>query len=68
MEKLGFHYNLTAKTLRTQKSNDIGLILPNITNPYYPEVARGVEDAAQKQGFSTFCAIRTEVRIRKEVT
>ena len=54
MEKLGFHYNLTAKTLRTQKSNDIGLILPNITNPYYPEVARGVEDAAQKQGFSTF--------------
>lgn len=54
MEKLGFHYNLTAKALRTQKSNDIGLILPNILNPYYPEVARGIEDIAQRKGFSVF--------------
>lgn len=54
IEKLGFQYNLTAKTLRTQKSNDIGLILPNIRNPYYPEVARGIEDKAQEKGLSVF--------------
>lgn len=70
IEKLKFQYNLTAKTLKTQKSNDIGLVLPNIRNPYYPEVARGVEDEAQKKSFSVFLCNtdRSEAKEREYIT
>ena len=36
--------NSMARSLVTKKTNTIGLILPDITNPFFPELARGVED------------------------
>lgn len=54
MKKLGFHYNMTASALRTKTTKNIGLILPTIINPFYPELARGVEDEARKAGFTVF--------------
>lgn len=54
MKKLGFHYNMTASALRTKTTKNIGLIIPTISNPYYPELARGVEDEARKAGFTVF--------------
>lgn len=53
-EKLGFVPNLVARTLRTGSSTGIGLLIPDITNPYYPELARGVEDAAFQVGYNVF--------------
>lgn len=52
VERLGFRSNMTARTLKTKSSSDIGLIIPNINNPFYPELARGVEDAANESGFT----------------
>lgn len=52
VERLGFRSNLVARTLKTKTSSDIGLIIPNINNPFYPELARGVEDAANEAGFT----------------
>ena len=54
MKKLGFHYNMTASALRTKTTKNIGLILPTIINPFYPDLARGVEDEARKAGFTVF--------------
>lgn len=54
VKKLGFHYNMTASALRTKSTKNIGLIIPTIINPYYPELARGVEDEARKEGFTVF--------------
>lgn len=42
----------TARTLRRQSSEVIGLIIPDIENPYFTEMARGVEDAASEAGYS----------------
>ena len=54
MMEVGFHYNMTASALRTKTTKNIGLIIPSITNPYYPELARGVEDAARREGLTVF--------------
>ena len=52
VKRLDFRSNLVARTLKTKSSSDIGLIIPNINNPFYPELARGVEDAANATGFT----------------
>jgi LacI family transcriptional regulator len=43
--ELGFRPNGLARSLRIQRSNTIALIIPDITNPYYPVLARGLDDA-----------------------
>lgn len=50
--ELNFTPNRTARTLRRQSSEVIGLIIPDIENPYFTEMARGVEDAASEAGYS----------------
>ena len=52
VDQLGFQYNMTASALRTKTTKNIGLIIPTIVNPFYPELARGVEDEARKAGFT----------------
>lgn len=52
--QLGYRRNQAASQLRSNRSNTIGLVIPDITNPFYPEVARGVDDAAQKMRYNVF--------------
>lgn len=51
VEKLNYKPNEVARSLYKGKSKLIGLILPDITNPFFPELARGVEDYLQKEGY-----------------
>ena len=51
-EQLKFTPNRTARTLRRQASELIALVIPDIENPYFTELARGVEDIASSAGFS----------------
>jgi LacI family transcriptional regulator, galactose operon repressor len=51
-EKLGFTPNKTARRLRKQSSEIIALLIPDIENPFFTALARGVEDRAQQSGFS----------------
>ncbi|MGE5551864.1 MAG: LacI family DNA-binding transcriptional regulator [Bacteroidota bacterium] len=44
IERLGYRPNGVARGLSTKKTKTIGLIISDITNPFFPEVARGVED------------------------
>lgn len=54
VKELGYRPNAVARNLANSTSNVIGLILPDITNPYFPIIARGIEDAAHRVGFSLF--------------
>ncbi|MEH7223232.1 LacI family DNA-binding transcriptional regulator [Bacillus sp. JJ1566] len=56
IKTLGYFPNAFAKNLVKNTSNVIGLVLPDITNPYFPTVARGIEDAAHRYGYSLFIA------------
>jgi DNA-binding LacI/PurR family transcriptional regulator len=44
MKELGYVYNRAAASLRTQHSDAVGVVLTNITNPYFAEFAAGVQD------------------------
>ena len=49
---LGFAPNRVARSLRKQQSSVIGLVIPDIENPFFTSLARGVEDAAQRTSLS----------------
>ena len=49
---LGYQRNSFARGLKTQISHCIGLIVPDITNPFYTNIARGVEDVAHTHNYS----------------
>lgn len=53
IEAEGYVPNALARALTTKETKVIGLILPDITNPFFTKVARGVEDSAAKYGYST---------------
>lgn len=44
--------NRTARSLRRRHSEMIALIFPDVSNPYFTEIARGVEDVARAAGYS----------------
>ena len=54
--QLQFTPNRTARRLRRRSSEVIALIIPDIENPFFTALARGVEDRAHESGFSAvFC-------------
>lgn len=62
---LGFSPNRVARSLRKQRSSVIGLIIPDIENPYFTSLARGVEDAAQQTNLSVVLC-NTDEDVEKE--
>lgn len=51
MEELGYRPNILARGLRRGESGTVGLIVPDVTNPYFAEIARSVEDACAERGY-----------------
>ena len=49
--KLNYQPNSVARALFHKTSNMIGLIIPDITNPFFPELARAVEDVSMIYGY-----------------
>lgn len=49
---LRFHPSQAARSLRSRKTHTIALILPDITNPFWTTIARGVEDTAMENGYA----------------
>jgi LacI family transcriptional regulator len=51
IEEIGFVRNGSARQLRAGNSRYIGLVVLDVANPFFTEVARGVEDAASEAGY-----------------
>lgn len=49
--RLGYVTNRAARSLRTRKSSTIAYVIPDITNPFYPEFVRGIEERADASGY-----------------
>lgn len=52
--ELGFRPNALARSLRLQSTQMVALIIPDITNPHYPMLARGLQDALVAHGYNAF--------------
>jgi LacI family transcriptional regulator len=54
IDELGYRPNALARSLVSGKSATIALIIPQITDPFFPEVMLGVENVARQHGYSVF--------------
>ncbi|WP_059105769.1 LacI family DNA-binding transcriptional regulator [Shouchella shacheensis] len=54
MEELNFEPSMFAAALTVKRSYTIGLLLPNLANPFFAEIARKIEDRAHERGYNIF--------------
>ena len=65
IEENNYVPNRVASSMVTKKTKTIGLVIPDIANPFFPELARGVEDRAKAKGYNViFC--NTDNDLEKE--
>jgi LacI family transcriptional regulator len=62
---LGYVPNQLAKGLVTRSTKTIGLVIPNISNPYYPEVEEGIEAYANSLGYDVLIS-NTKMSLERE--
>lgn len=67
-EELGYQPNRAARGLRSGVTGNIGLVIPDLENPYFAAMTKGVQDRARKSGYSVFIADSDEdVELEEEV-
>jgi LacI family transcriptional regulator len=54
VRELGYRPDHLVRSLRTQRSAIVALVIPDITNPFYPVLARGLEDSLSAAGYRMF--------------
>lgn len=52
VKKLDYTPNAVARSLQTRNTKTVGMLIPDIANPFYARVVRGVEDRLSKDGYS----------------
>jgi LacI family transcriptional regulator len=65
--ELGYTPNAVARSLRQSKTKTIGLIVPDNSNPFFAEIAKGVEDAGFDVGYSVILC-NSNAMIERELT
>lgn len=55
-ESLGYVRNLTARSLRVQSTMTVGVVIPDLTNPIFPPMVRGIENYLAKHGYTVLLA------------
>lgn len=53
---VGYQPNMVAKSLRTGRTNIIGMLVEDISDPFFASISRGVESIAYKDGYKIFFA------------
>src|ERR1700729_2598838 len=50
-EELGYRPNTVARSLRTRRSHSVGVLIPDLNNPLFPPIVRGIEDRLAAAGY-----------------
>jgi DNA-binding LacI/PurR family transcriptional regulator len=67
VKALEYQPNLLARGLAQRKSHTLAMLVPDIANPFFPEVVRGAEDAARAAGYTLVLASTDNDRSREEL-
>jgi LacI family transcriptional regulator len=63
-EQLGYRYNAVARALRTNRSNTIGMLVPQISNPFFPALVEAVERRLSREGLELLlCDSQRDVEV-----
>jgi LacI family transcriptional regulator len=65
MKELGYVYNMHAAMLRSQRSMTLGLVVTEVHNPYFAELAMTLEDAADRGNYAVFIGYSRDDPIRQ---
>ena len=64
-ERLGYRPNPVARSLRTRRSHTIGVLIPDLNNPLFPPIVRGLEDRLAEHGYVALLG-NTDADLTKE--
>jgi len=53
---LGYQVNPIARSLKTSRSETVGVLVPDLTNPLFPPIVRGIEDTLSDSGYTVLTA------------
>jgi LacI family transcriptional regulator len=65
-EELEYRPNVLARGLRTQRTHTVGLLVPDVTNPFFPPIIRGIEEVFAPAGYVLLIANTDNVAEREE--
>lgn len=65
--EMGYRPSSLARGLVTQRTATVGLVVPDIANPFFSQIARGVENVAYANGYNVFL-LNTDEDIDREMT
>lgn len=60
IERLGYRPNRLARALSLQASQTLGMVVPDINNPFFSEIVRGAEDEAWERGYALIISSTVE--------
>jgi LacI family transcriptional regulator len=63
--RLGYRPNPVARSLRTRRSHTIGVLIPDLNNPLFPPIVRGIEDRLGEHGYVALIG-NTDADLAKE--
>ena len=67
IKELGYRPNIVARSLKTQRTKTIGILIPDISSQFYPEIVRGAEDVANIYDYNVIlCNSDFDVEKEKE--
>ncbi|MDR7434139.1 MAG: LacI family DNA-binding transcriptional regulator [Armatimonadota bacterium] len=66
IEALHYRPNAVARSLVTRRTMALGLLIADVINPFFPEVVRGVEDAAKVAGYTVLLGNTDEDPVQEE--
>jgi LacI family transcriptional regulator len=53
-DRLGYRPNSIARSLATRRTRNVGLVVPDVSNPFFSSVARGIQDTAHRADYNVF--------------
>lgn len=65
-QKLGYTPNIAASALRRNRSFAVGVLVPDITNPVFPPILRGIQDVAEAQGYTVIIANTDDASLKEQ--
>ena len=67
IRELDYHPNHVARSLKVERTRMLGMVISDITNPFFPQLVRGAEDVALKHNY-LLITFNTDDKIEREKT